>query len=194
MDLEQKKSAGAEYSISEVSRLTGYSVDTLRFYEKAGLLPGVARRGGRRRYSVRDCHALGIITCLKNTGMPLDEIRRYMELGGRGEDSVDERLAIMRRQQDSIEERMRELQLCRERIAFKVWYYETARKEGLAGLQRDIEATLERYRRETKRNVSFDTPQTRKSGGRLDEASAGGLAIASTVQQTKPIRQRSRKQ
>ena len=51
VDLKTQKKGGAEYSISQVCGLTGFSADTLRFHEKAGLLPGVMRRGGRRVYS-----------------------------------------------------------------------------------------------------------------------------------------------
>ena len=49
---------------------------------------------------------------------------------------------------------MEELRLCEERISFKVWYYETAKREGLKAVK-DIDAALDRYRRETGRKVSF---------------------------------------
>ena len=50
---------------------TGYTADTLRFYEKAGLLPGVRRRSGRRVYTDENLRALSLLDCLKKTGMPL---------------------------------------------------------------------------------------------------------------------------
>ncbi|MBR1586858.1 MAG: MerR family transcriptional regulator [Kiritimatiellae bacterium] len=142
-----------------MSELTGYTPDTLRFYEKSGLLPGIKRRGRRRAYTDADCYAIGIVTCLKDTGMPLGEIRRYMELAAKGERSVDERLAIMKRQAESIKSQMAVLKLCEERILFKVWYYETAKREGLSAVA-DIEAAVARYRMETKRKVTFDMPCT----------------------------------
>lgn len=154
MKTKGKKGEVAEYSISQMCERTGYTADTLRFYEKAGLLPGVTRRGGRRVYTDEDFYAISIITCLKKSGLPLAEIRRYMALTTRGERSVGQRLEIMRRHQAEIRRQMEELRLCEERISFKVWYYETAKREGLKAVK-DIDATLDRYRRETGRKVSF---------------------------------------
>ena len=68
------------YSISEAAKQMGVSVHTLRYYDKEGLLPFVERVNGRRVFKDSDFSWLKIISCLKNTGMPLKEIRRYMEL------------------------------------------------------------------------------------------------------------------
>ena len=154
MKSKTDKDNGAGYSISQMCERTGYTADTLRFYEKAGLLPGVRRESGRRVYTDEDYYNICIIVCLKKTGLPLVEIRRYMELTKRGEKSVGQRLELMRRHEAEIRKQMDELRVCEERIAFKVWYYETAKREGLKAVK-DIKATLERYRRETGRNVSF---------------------------------------
>ena len=154
MKSKTHKDDGAGYSISQMCRRTGYTADTLRFYEKAGLLPGVRRIGGRRAYTDEDYYSICIIICLKKTGLPLDEIRRYMELTKRGERSVGQRLELMRRHEAEVRKQIEELRVCEERIAFKVWYYETAKREGLKSVK-DIDATLERYRRETGRKVEF---------------------------------------
>ncbi len=142
------------YSISEAARLTGYDAETLRFYEREGLLPGVRRQGGRRRYSAENLRAIGMITCLKKTGMPLKEIRRYFALVAGGDRTIPERLALMRQQEAAIHQQLQETKAFAERIAFKVWYYETARKEGSAKLG-DHETLLARYRRETGRKIAF---------------------------------------
>ena len=154
MKSKAQKNDGAGYSISQICQRTGYTADTLRFYEKAGLLPAVRRERGRRVYTDEDYYSISIITCLKKTGLPLAEIRRYMELTKRGERSVGQRLALMRRHEAEVRKQMDELRVCAERIAFKVWYYETAKREGLKAVQ-SREATLERYRRETGRKVEF---------------------------------------
>lgn len=159
MKSKPREDSAPRYSISQMSALTGYTPDTLRFYEKSGLLPGIKRCRGRRVYTDADCYAIGIVTCFKDTGMPLGEIRRYMALAAKGERSVDERLAIMKRQAESIKSQMAELKLCEARILFKVWYYETAKKEGFSAVE-DMEAALARYRKETKRKVTFDMPRT----------------------------------
>ena len=154
MKSKTDKDNGAGYSISQMCERTGYTADTLRFYEKAGLLPGVRRESGRRVYTDEDYYNICIIACLKKTGLPLAEIRRYMELTKRGEKSVEQRLELMRRHEAEIRKQMDELRVCEERIAFKVWYYETGKREGLKAVK-DINTTLERYRRETGRKVSF---------------------------------------
>ena len=154
MRSKSHKDSGAGYTISQVCKRTGYTADTLRFYEKAGLLPGVRRVGGHRVYTDDDYYSICIITCLKKTGLPLAEIRRYMELTKRGERSVGQRLKLMRCHEAEVKKQMDELRVCEERIAFKVWYYETAQREGLKAVK-DIDATLVRCRRETGRKVEF---------------------------------------
>ena len=154
MKSKTHKDDGVGYSISQMCKRTGYTADTLRFYERAGLLPDVRRAGGRRVYTDEDYYSICIVTCLKKTGLPLAEIRRYMELTKRGERSVGQRLELMRRHEAEVKKKMDELRVCEERIAFKVWYYETAKHEGLKAVK-DIDATLERYRCETGRKVDF---------------------------------------
>ena len=149
----QKKDA-AEYSISQVSKRTGFPADTLRFYEKSGLLPGVMRRGGRRVYSESNLLAVKLIDCLKKTGMPIAEIAEFMRLTTKGDKTVKTRLDMMRKREIAAKAQLAEIQASLAHIEFKVWYYETAAKEGLSALA-DIEATLERYRRETGRDFDL---------------------------------------
>jgi DNA-binding transcriptional MerR regulator len=154
MKSTHQKDDVAEYSISQVCERTGYTADTLRFYEKAGLLPGVTRRGGRRVYTEANLLAIKLIDCLKKTGMPLDDIAEFMRLTTQGDRTVSKRLAMMRKREAAVKAMMKDIQASADHIAFKVWYYETAEKEGLAALA-DIDATLERYRRETGREFSM---------------------------------------
>ena len=140
--------------IAEAAAQTGYSAETLRFYEREGLLPNIRREGGKRRYSPDDLRTLRLVDCLKKTGMPLREIRRYLALIPQGERSLPQRLEMMRRQQESVGKQLDELQAFAEHIAFKVWLYETALKEGLNQMG-DIDACLERYRRETGHKARF---------------------------------------
>jgi DNA-binding transcriptional MerR regulator len=67
--------------IADVVALTGLSRDTLRWYEKQGLLPPVARGGdGRRRYRPRDVALLQVLVRLRRTGMPVEQVRRFSQL------------------------------------------------------------------------------------------------------------------
>ena len=114
------------YSISEAAKQMGVSVHTLRYYDKEGLLPFVERVNGRRVFKDSDFSWLKIISCLKNTGMPLKEIRRYMELCQLGDASLLQRQEIILAQKRSIEEQIRFLQDNLELISYKARYDEKA--------------------------------------------------------------------
>lgn len=120
----------AEYTISEVAEKMGVSVHTLRFYDKEGLLPDVERVNGRRVFKDKDFGWLRVLNCLKNTGMPLKDIKRYLELCKKGDESLQERMDIMLAQKESIESQIKFLQLNMKELEYKIWYYEEALKAG----------------------------------------------------------------
>ena len=99
------------YSIQEVSRMTGLSPHTLRFYEKEGLL-GVVERSpsGFRQYSDADLEVLHGICCLKNTGMSLQEIARFLELSREGDKTLQERVELLQTHRNKVLSRLEELQ------------------------------------------------------------------------------------
>ena len=112
------------YSIREVSEKTGLSAHTLRFYEKEGLLPGVERSSsGIRRYSDADLELLGGICCLKNTGMSLREIARFMQLSQEGDCTLRERVALLRAHRDEVLARMEEMQSHLDKVTRKLDCY-----------------------------------------------------------------------
>lgn len=126
------------YTISEIAEKMGVSVHTLRFYDKEGLLPFVDRVNGRRVFKDEDFAWLRIISCLKNTGMPLKEIRQYMELCQLGDASLQERQEMILRQKRSIEDQIRSLQENLKLIEYKAWYYETAVAAGTESIHSDL--------------------------------------------------------
>ena len=81
-------------SIAEAAGRSGLSPDTLRYYDRLGLLPGLSRRSGRRAFTERDLAVLSLAACLRDTGMPLKSIRDFMQASGA--DLADTRLAILR--------------------------------------------------------------------------------------------------
>ena len=84
------------YTIKAVAEKTQLSIDTLRYYDKAGLLPFVSRNAsGYRAFTDGDLRLLKTITCLKNTGMKLREIRRYIAYVMQGPSSVPQRQAML---------------------------------------------------------------------------------------------------
>ncbi|MEV0011221.1 MerR family transcriptional regulator [Streptomyces sp. NPDC051840] len=111
--------------IGEVAERTGLSVHALRFYESEGLLIGPVSRsaGGRRRYSPTDVDWLGICVRLRESGMPLVELRRFAELVRQGPGNELERLRLLDAHQRRVEDQIRALEQCRSIIAGKVDVY-----------------------------------------------------------------------
>ena len=113
------------FTTSEVAERTGFSIDTLRYYEREGLLTGINRTaGGRRAYSQTDLDWLGLVRCLRDTGMPIADLKRYTELCADGS-TLGERMELLLRHdvevQASIDALLRQQQKLHEKIA---WYRE----------------------------------------------------------------------
>ncbi len=118
------------YTISEIAERMGVSVHTLRFYDKEGLLPFVDRVNGRRVFKDKDFAWLKVINCLKNTGMPLREIRTYLELCQQGDETLQARYDLIYQQKENLECQMRQLQNDMQELNYKLWYYEAALEAG----------------------------------------------------------------
>ena len=112
------------YSIQDVSKKTGLSAHTLRYYEKEGLLSHVERTpGGFRQYTDEDMEALGLICCLKNTGMSLQEITRFVSLTHEGDQTLRERVELLREHRESVISRMQEMQKYLEKVTWKLNFF-----------------------------------------------------------------------
>ena len=118
------------YTIQEVCRRTGLTAHTLRYYEKEKLLPNVGRSpGGFRQYSESDMEDLGLICCLKNTGMSLTDIARFMELAREGDCTLRERCELLKKHRETVLMRMEEMQRHLEKVTCKYDYYAQKLKE-----------------------------------------------------------------
>ena len=105
--------------------MTGVSADTLRYYEKAGLLDGVSRNvGGHRRFSSADLNGLRFVLKLRMTGMPIRDVRRYVELVRQGDATTDQRRSILQGHGDRIRQQMSELARCLEIVDVKLEMYD----------------------------------------------------------------------
>ena len=112
------------YSIHEACARTGLTAHTLRYYEKEKLLPNVSRSaGGFRQYSEEDIEALGTICCLKNTGMSLQDISRFMALTREGDQTLRERCELLKKHRDTVIARMEEMQRYLDKVTWKVEYF-----------------------------------------------------------------------
>ena len=112
------------YSIQDVSKKTGLSAHTLRYYEKEGLITGVERTpGGFRQYTDEDMERLGLICCLKNTGMSIREIARFVQLSREGDRTLRERVELLQAHRDQLLVRLEEMQHYLEKITWKVNFF-----------------------------------------------------------------------
>lgn len=119
------------YSIGQVAKKLGLTAHTLRYYDKEGLLPFVKKgASGVRVFGEDDIDWLLVLECLKATGMPLKDIKKYMELCLAGDSTLAERLAMFQKQKVKVEEQMKQLHLFMEKIDFKIAYYTDAVKNG----------------------------------------------------------------
>ena len=125
------------YSIQDVSKKTGLTAHTLRYYEKEGLISGVERtQGGFRQYTDEDLERLGLICCLKNTGMSIQEIAQFVQLTREGDHTLQERVELLRAHRERVLERMAEMQKHLEKVTWKLNFfteklraYEASQKE-----------------------------------------------------------------
>jgi len=113
----------ATFSPAEAAAASGFSLDTLRYYEREGILPPVARTaGGHRVYSEADLGTLGFLKCLRETGMPIEKLRRYGELC-RDESSIADRISLLEEHATAVQREVEELLIQQSKLADKLAWY-----------------------------------------------------------------------
>lgn len=119
------------YLIGQVAKKTGLTTHTLRYYEKEGLLPFVRKSSsGLRMFSDNDLGWLAMIECLKETGMPLKEIKQYIDWYTEGDKTLPQRLEMFKNHKIKIEEQIAQMHKYLDKINYKVKLYEEAVKIG----------------------------------------------------------------
>lgn len=112
-------------TIKEVTKMTGVSAPTLRYYESEGLLPYVKRNEkGNRVYDQEDIQWIYFITALRATGMPISQIQKYVNLYKEGDDTISERKMMMVHHKKEIEKRIQELYHNLDKINYKLALYD----------------------------------------------------------------------
>ena len=125
------------YSISQVAKKYGITAHTLRDYDKEGLLPFVERSvTGVRKFSETDLRWLEIITCLKETGLPIKQIKQFINWCQEGDAALEQRYNVFVEQKKNVETQMAILQKHLEKIEYKIWYYKTALEAGTEAVHR----------------------------------------------------------
>ena len=138
------------YTVGEMAKLLGVTASTLRYYDKEGLLPFVERSsGGIRMFQEKDFEWLRVIDCMKKAGMSIKDIRQYIEMALQGDDTIELRLSMFRRQREALARQMEELRHTMAMVEYKCWYYETAKDAGTVDAPQEMELSEvpERFRK-----------------------------------------------
>ncbi len=136
------------YTVGKTAEIMNLPTSTLRYYDKIGLLPFVKRtESGIRIFQDEDIEWLGIIECLKKTGMQLTEIREYINMAMLGDETIDDRLQMFLRRRQETEQQIKELQETLDTINYKIWFYETAKEKGTTkGIANKCDDVPKKYR------------------------------------------------
>ena len=114
-------------NIKSASDLLGISADTIRYYERVGLVPPITRTAtGIRDFQDYDIEALEFIKCFRSAGVSVDSLVDYMSLYQKGDETREERLGILEEEKKKLEERLSQLQVALNRLNLKIKLY----KEG----------------------------------------------------------------
>lgn len=112
------------YTIKQAAERTGLTEHTIRYYDREGLLPLLKRTdSGIRSFSDTDLDWLGLICCLKNSGMPIETIKQFMSLCLQGERTVEERREILLKHKENILVQMEQLKKGLSTVNYKLEHY-----------------------------------------------------------------------
>jgi len=113
--------------IAEVSEHYGLSTDTLRYYERIGLIPAVTRsESGIRDYSDLDIRRVEFVKCMRSAGLPIEVLIEYMDLVQKGDKTIETRKEILKEQRELLVARMAEMQKTLDILNRKIQVYENA--------------------------------------------------------------------
>ena len=128
-------------TIAEVSRKYDISADTLRYYERIGLIPPVPRtRGGLRDYGEESCGWIQLMKCMRGAGVQIEALIEYVALFQQGDETIDARKALLIEQRDQLVERMEDMQRSLDRLNEKIERYE----QGLMTKEQQLRRAKER--------------------------------------------------
>lgn len=119
-------------TIKEVSEKFGISQDTLRYYERVGLIPPVTRTpSGIRDYQESDLGWVENAVCMRNAGVPIEALIEYVKLYQMGDTTFEARRQLLQEQYDALQEQKEQIEATMKRLAYKVSRYEKAVQTGV---------------------------------------------------------------
>jgi DNA-binding transcriptional MerR regulator len=124
-------------TITEVSEKFDISQDTLRYYERIGLIPRVNRyKSGIRDYTEEDCRWVEFIKCMRSAGLPIEVLIEYVTLFGQGDATIEARKKLLTEQRKLLIEKMEDMKKTLERLDYKIASYEQTVVEKEKALRR----------------------------------------------------------
>ncbi|WP_314003699.1 MerR family transcriptional regulator [uncultured Paenibacillus sp.] len=125
-------------TIAEVSAKFDLSQDTLRYYERVGLIPRVNRnKSGIRDYTEEDCRWVEFVKCMRNAGLPVEVLIEYLGLYQQGDATLEARKELLIEQRKQLGMRIEEMTNTLERLDYKIDRYE----QGLVGKEKTLRGT-----------------------------------------------------
>lgn len=124
-------------TITEVSKKYGLTADTLRYYERIGLIPSVPRnKSGIRDYDEESCQWIELMKCMRKSGVQIDALIQYVSLFQEGDATLDARKNLLIDQRNQLAERMKDMQASLDRLNYKIERYEQSMMAAERNLQR----------------------------------------------------------
>lgn len=118
-------------TIKEVSEKYNISQDTLRYYERVGMIPPITRTaGGIRDYEEKDCDWIENSICMRNAGVPVEVIIEYVQLFFEGDETIPARLQLLADQKVELMKQKEQIEKMIDRLDYKIGRYEEAVKTG----------------------------------------------------------------
>ncbi len=119
-------------TIKEVSEKYEISQDTLRYYERVGMIPPVTRTAsGIRDYQEGDLGWVELAKCMRSAGLPVEAMIEYVKLTQEGDATIPARLQLLKEQRESLLEQKEKINATLERLNYKIGRYELAAETGV---------------------------------------------------------------
>lgn len=118
-------------TITEVSKKYDITADTLRYYERVGMIPPVTRTAsGIRDYQQKDLNWVELAKCMRSAGLPVEAMIEYVKLFQDGDSTIPARLQLLIEQREALLQQRKQIEETLERLNYKISRYEVAVKTG----------------------------------------------------------------
>lgn len=112
-------------TISEVSRKYNLTQDTLRYYERIGLISNIPRTSnGIRDYDEKSCKTIEFVKCMRDAGVEIEILIQYMKLIQKGKNTVESRKTLLKEQREKLLQKQKNINETLEKLDYKIKLYD----------------------------------------------------------------------